>query len=182
MNPEYLFSNKDLQILHRARVTYGAHKQIGVAAEECTELAKELIKAFRYDSFDDVVKNTKESVVDEVADVLIVLDHVFNLFNITAGDIQPHITKKLQRLEYWLDNSDSIEFTTQCRSIDPKILEEREGYPYDAFGDYSEIEKTHSELEEFNTEGLTETQKGVYENEFLRLFETGDKQYRKGQE
>ena len=117
MNSEYLFTEKDLQVLQRARETYGAHKQIGVAAEECTELAKELIKAFRYDSFDDVVKNTKENVIDEVADVFIVLDHVLKLFNITPEDLQPHITKKLQRLEYWLDNSSSIEFTTRCRTI-----------------------------------------------------------------
>lgn len=117
MNPECLFTEKDLQVLQRARETYGAHKQIGVAAEECTELAKELIKAFRYDSFDDVVKNTKENVIDEVADVFIVLDHVLKLFNITPEDLQPHITKKLKRLEYWLDNSSSIEFTTRCRTI-----------------------------------------------------------------
>lgn len=117
MNPECLFTEKDLQVLQRARETYGAHKQIGVAAEECTELAKELIKAFRYDSFDDVVKNTKENVIDEVADVFIVLDHVIKLFNITPEGLQPHITKKLQRLEYWLDNSSSIEFTTRCRTI-----------------------------------------------------------------
>ena len=117
MNPECLFTEKDLQVLQRARETYGAHKQIGVAAEECTELAKELIKAFRYDSFDDVVKNTKENVIDEVADVFIILDHVLKLFNITPEDLQPHITKKLQRLEYWLDNSSSIEFTTRCRTI-----------------------------------------------------------------
>lgn len=117
MNTERLFTEKDLQVLQRARETYGAHKQIGVAAEECTELAKELIKAFRYDSFDDVVRNTKENVVDEVADVFIVLDHVLKLFNITSEDLQPHITEKLQRLEYWLDNSSSIEFTTICRTI-----------------------------------------------------------------
>ena len=117
MNPEYLITEQGLQVLQRARETYGAHKQIGVAAEECTELAKELIKAFRYDSFDDVVKNTKKNVIDEVADVLIVLNHVFTLFNITPEDLQPHITKKLQRLEYWLDNSSSIEFTTRCRTI-----------------------------------------------------------------
>lgn len=117
MNPECLFTEKDLQVLQRARETYGAHKQIGVAAEECTELAKELIKAFRYDSFDDVVKNTKENVIDEVADVFIVLDHVIKLFNITPENLQPHINKKLQRLEYWLDNSSSIEFTTRCRTI-----------------------------------------------------------------
>ena len=179
MNPEHLFTEKDLQVLQRARETYGAHKQIGVAAEECTELAKELIKAFRYDSFDDVVRNTKENVVDEVADVLIVLDHVLQLFNITSEDLQPHIDKKLQRLEYWLNNSNSIEFTTKCRTVAPEDtspVPEREYIPYDAFGDYSQ------EAEEIDLSELIETQKGVYENRFLRLFEMGDKLYREGQE
>lgn len=179
MNPERLFTEKDLQILQRARETYGAHKQIGVAAEECTELAKELIKAFRYDSFDDVVKNTKENVVDEVADVLIVLDHVLQLFNITSEDLQPHIDKKLQRLEYWLNNSNSIEFTTRCRTVDTEdalLVPEREDLSYAAFGDYSQ------EPKEIDLNELTETQKGVYENKSLRLFEMGDKLYREGQE
>ena len=181
MNPERLFTEKDLQVLQRARETYGAHKQIGVAAEECTELAKELIKAFRYDSFDDVVKNTKENVVDEVADVLIVLDHVLQLFNITPEDLQPHITKKLQRLEYWLNNSNSIEFTTKCRTVAPEDtspVPERKDIPYDAFGDYSEESE---ESEEIDLSELIKTQKGVYENRFLRLFEMGDKLYREGQ-
>lgn len=112
------FNEDDIATLQEARDTYGAHKQIGVAAEECTELAKELIKAFRYDNFDDAVINTKDSVVDEVADVLIVLNHVITLYNITLSDIAPHIRKKLLRLRFWLDNSDSIEFTTKCRSVE----------------------------------------------------------------
>ena len=142
-------------------------------------VAKELIKAFRYDSFDDVVRNTKENVVDEVADVLIVLDHVLQLFNITPEDLQPHIDKKLQRLEYWLNNSNSIEFTTRCRTVDTENtapVPEREDIPYDAFGDYSE------EPEKLDLSELIKTQKGVYENRFLRLFEMGDKLYREGQE
>ena len=166
MNPECLFTERDLQILQRARETYGPHKQIGVAAEECTELAKELIKAFRYDSFDDVVKNTKEHVVDEVADVLIVLDHVIKLFNITAQDLQPHVAKTLQRLEYWLDNSDSSEFTTKCR----EVIEE----------DEEEIQ--FEDLEEFNVDHLVHTKNGVYENEFLKLFDINDEEYRKANE
>lgn len=166
MNPECLFTRRGLQTLQRARETYGPHKQIGVAAEECTELAKELIKAFRYDSFDDVVKNTKENVVDEVADVLIVLDHVLKLFNITSQDLQPHVTKKLQRLEYWLDNSDSIEFTTKCREI---IEEDGEQIQFEG-------------LEKFNVDNFVNTKKGVYENEYLKLFDVNDEEYRKANE
>lgn len=166
MNPERLFTRRGLQTLQRARETYGPHKQIGVAAEECTELAKELIKAFRYDSFDDVVKNTKENVVDEVADVLIVLDHVLKLFNITSQDLQPHVDKKLQRLEYWLDNSDSIEFTTKCREI---VEEDEEQIQFEG-------------LEKFSVDNLVNTKKGVYENEFLKLFDVNDEEYRKANE
>lgn len=118
INNNELFNSTDLQILQRARDTYGPHKQIGVAAEECTELAKELIKSFRYDDFSDAVTNTREAVIDEVADVLIVTDHIISLYGIMPSDLKPHIRRKLDRLNYWLNNSDSIEFTTQVRTID----------------------------------------------------------------
>lgn len=117
MNPERLFSPEDLKILQKARDTYGPHKQVGVAAEECTELAKELIKAFRYDDFDTAVSKTKKNVVDETADLIIVLDHIIKLYNITERDLDPHIRKKIDRLQYWLDSSDSIEFTTENRNL-----------------------------------------------------------------
>ena len=120
MNPEKLFTVQDAETLHKARSTYGAYRQIGVAAEECTELAKELIKAFRYDTFDEVVENTKDNVVDEVADVLIVLDHVINLYNITVSDLEPHIQKKMNRLRHWLSHSSSMKFTTEYRATDPE--------------------------------------------------------------
>lgn len=155
MNPEKLFSKLDLETLQQARCTYGAHKQIGVAAEECTELAKELIKAFRYDNFSDAVENTKEAVVDEVADVLIVLDHILHLYIISESDLQPHIQKKLTRLRFWLENSDSIEFTAQQRSVPA-------GYVGGTTVDVSMMQKIG---------------KGIYQNEFLRLFDVNDREY-----
>lgn len=118
MNTDVLFSIKDKETLKLARKTYGAHKQIGVAAEECTELAKELIKAFRYDDFEDAVYYTKENIVDEVADVLIVLDHVLELYRIKEKDLIPQVSKKIDRLRYWLENSNSIEFTTKVREVE----------------------------------------------------------------
>lgn len=121
MNTDVLFSIKDKETLKLARKTYGAHKQIGVAAEECTELAKELIKAFRYDDFEDAVCYTKENIVDEVADVLIVLDHVLELYHIKEKDLIPQVSKKIDRLRYWLENSDSIEFTTKVREVESSL-------------------------------------------------------------
>lgn len=118
MNPEKLFTVEDCVTLQQARNVYGAHKQIGIAAEECNELAKELIKSFRYDDWDKAVYNTKEHVQEEVADILIVLDHVINLYNITTEDLLPIVKFKMDRLRYWLQNSDSSEFTMEHRSID----------------------------------------------------------------
>ena len=118
MNPEKLFTIEDARTLQQARTVYGAHKQIGIAAEECNELAKELIKSFRYDDWDKAVYNTKEHVQEEVADILIVLDHVINLYNITTEDLLPIVQFKMDRLRYWLQNSDSSEFTMEHRSID----------------------------------------------------------------
>lgn len=166
MNPEMLFTIEDSKTLQAARETYGAHKQIGVAAEECTELAKELIKAFRYDDFDDAVKNTKENVVDEVADVLIVFDHILNLYNITTSDLQPHITRKLDRLRYWLEHSKSIEFTMQHRSLSAEDQAEAEAfnkYQHKLYKDMAEQESGES----FKVKP-TDT-KGVYEFEGLGI-------------
>lgn len=176
MNQDILFTFKDKLTLKKARETYGAHKQIGVAAEECTELAKELIKAFRYDDFNDAVKNTKDNVVDEVADVFIVLDHVLELYDIRPKDLIPHVTRKMNRLRYWLENSDSIEFTTQHRKAphnmaDSGYIPERDEVPYDPF-DYGSEQIDISQLEK--------TGEGVFENEFLRLFYVNDKKYREG--
>lgn len=177
MNPEKLFTVEDAKTLQAARETYGAHKQIGVAAEECTELAKELIKAFRYDDFGDAVKNTKENVVDEVADVLIVLDHILNLYSITTSDLQPHITKKLDRLRYWLEHSNSIEFTTQHRSLSTEDQAEAE-----AFNKYQQkFYKDMAEQESGEKVKATNT-KGRYEFEGLGivLIDNNDSKYREG--
>ena len=155
-----LFTLQDKRILEKARTTYGPHKQIGVAAEECTELAKELIKAFRYDNFDDAVKNTKNNVTDEVADMFIVMDHILTLYGITRDDLIPYIDNKLERLNYWLNQSNSIEFTTKCR----------------------EVPHTKPAPSNTPTEDLQKEGKNVYANEFLRLFDMNDEEYRKANE
>lgn len=155
-----LFSLQDKITLEKARATYGPHKQIGVAAEECTELAKELIKAFRYDNFDDAVKNTKNNVTDEVADLFIVMDHILTLYGITRDDLIPYIDKKLERLNYWLNHSSSIEFTAECREVPSRKLA-----PSNT-----------------PTGNLQKEEKNVFANDFLRLFDMNDEEYRKANE
>lgn len=181
MNIERLFTVEDIHTLQRARDTYGAHKQIGVAAEECTELAKELIKAFRYDDFNDAVKNTKENVVDEVADVFIVLDHIITLYGITESDLQPHISRKLDRLRYWLEHSNDIEFTTQHRELTDKEKQENEAFERYQKRFYKEMAEREPEESSSHKVQPTDT-KGVYTLESLgiRLIDMNDKKYREG--
>lgn len=151
MNPEVLFSPEDVRTLRQARSTYGPRNQIAVAAEECIELAKELLKALRYEDFDSAVQSTGDKVTEEVADVLIVLDHVLNLYAISTDDLRYFTAVKMDRLRKWLDNSESIEFTTKERSLDS----------------CDEI-----------IENLTATWKGRYENDKIILYETGDQKYK----
>lgn len=115
IDSKLLLTQKQKLLLQKAREIYGGRNQVTVAAEECCELAKELLKAIRYDNFDDAVKHTKESVTEEVADVFIVLDHILNLYGLDSTDITPFIDKKLNRLEQWLKHSNSIEYTTELR-------------------------------------------------------------------
>ena len=180
MSIESLFTVRDYRTLQEARSTYGAHKQIGVAAEECTELAKELIKAFRYDNFEDAVEKTKQNVTEEVADVLIVMDHILRLYDITESDLQPQIRKKLDRLRYWLDHSDNIEFTTQYRELTIEDQAEAE-----AFDKYQK--KYYAAMAEIDADSEPKSSavkikntdiKGVYAFDDGLLVDKNDEKYR----
>lgn len=179
MSQSSLFQREDYETLQRARDTYGAHKQIGVAAEECTELAKELIKAFRYDNFEDAVKKTKENVVDEVADILIVMDHILTLYDIKKVELRPQIQKKLNRLKYWLDHSDNIEFTTQYRTLE--VEEPEEEADEGALFAYYLNKYYQEQAEEERARELAEL-KPTHELGGVRLYDRNDEKYRKDNE
>ena len=106
-----------MRILAKARETYGAKAQIAVSAEECCELAKELLKALRYDDFSSAVEQTRDAVISEVVDVFIILDHVASLYHIQEEEAQEQVRKKINRLERWMENTDSFEYTTKERAL-----------------------------------------------------------------
>lgn len=137
MNIEHLFTEKDIRTLQESRALYGCQKQICVAAEECIELAKELIKTTRYNDFNDAVINTRLKVIEELADVFIALDHVIHAYNIVETDLKPQIYKKMNLLRYCLKNSDSSEFTLQY-----KVLSDLE----------SNLHSTHEKYRDQNNE------------------------------
>lgn len=106
-----------LKILELARVTYGFQNQISVAAEECGELSVALMKYSRYKNHERAVAQTHDSVLDEVVDVLIVLDHITSVYGFTDHEIKDRIKVKIARLSRWMDTNDSMEQTTVDREV-----------------------------------------------------------------
>lgn len=106
-----------LQILKKARDTYGETNQILVSCEELTELAAVCAKYPRYTDREKAHNDLYTKALDEVADVLIVLDHVINIFDIKPHDLQQRINGKVSRLEHWMNTSSSMEQTTIDREV-----------------------------------------------------------------
>lgn len=108
---------KHKEVLARIRKTYGNTTQILVSNEEMCELAAVCAKFPRFSDPDEARKELHDKAVDEVADALIVLDHVINIFGLTDGEIRARITGKVNRIERWLSASDSQEQTLKDRIV-----------------------------------------------------------------
>ena len=100
---------KQIKVLETARKVYGNKNQILVCIEELNELACVLAKFPRYEDEDEAREKLTEKVIDEVADVMIILDHVQKIFGIPDEAIADRIMKKIERLERWLKNSTSMQ-------------------------------------------------------------------------
>lgn len=105
------------EITKRARSTYGYKKQLSVAAEELDELAILCNKYQRYDYHEDAVRDLYSKAIGEVADVLIVLDHIIEVFGLTKEDLQAGVDGKTRRLEVWMNSSKSLQVSTVMREI-----------------------------------------------------------------
>lgn len=112
-----LLSDQQRAVLSVARSTYGETGQILVALEELCELAAVCAKYPRYDDKDKARQELHEKAVDEVADVLIVLDHIVSIFRITPEEVQSRAARKIERLHRWLCASDRMEQTTVDREV-----------------------------------------------------------------
>ena len=97
-------TEEQIQALHRLRVMYGNNFQLMVCIEELNELACVLCKYPRYDNPDDAVKELKEKVLGEYADVSIILNHVKEIFNLTDEEISTFIEAKMKRVYRWVES------------------------------------------------------------------------------
>ncbi len=111
-------TDKQKEILQQCRETYGNTAQILVSIEELNELACVLAKYPRYDSPIQAVSELREKALDEVADVFIVLDHIRNILELSDQEISERITKKVQRVERWIDTNDKFSQTLVDRKVE----------------------------------------------------------------
>lgn len=105
------------RVLSKARETYGDTAQILVSNEELCELAAVCAKFPRYKDKKTAQKELHQKAVDEVADVLIILDHMINIFELTPVEIGERVAGKIARLNNWLNTSNSMEQTTKDRAV-----------------------------------------------------------------
>lgn len=91
---QYLQRHEDVHI--KDILTFGQNSQLRIAAEECSELNKECIKALRGNL-------RRGKLVEEMADVIIMLKHLAIMLNVTDEELITWIRYKIQR------TSDEIE-------------------------------------------------------------------------
>lgn len=110
--------NEIHRLLETAQANYGYGNQIAVAMEELSELGAILPKYLRYDFHDDAVAALKDKVLEETADVVIVLRHIQMIFGIQPNELEDMMDKKLNRLKRWLESDDkSFHHTTEDRAV-----------------------------------------------------------------
>lgn len=111
--------NEIHRLLQTAQETYGYANQIVVAIEELCELGAVLSKYPRYDFHDDALEALRDKVVEETADVVIMLRHVQMIFGIQPDELEVMMDKKLNRLKRWMESDDkSFEHTTKDRAVE----------------------------------------------------------------
>ena len=108
---------EQIKVLETARKVYGNKNQILVCIEELNELACVLAKFPRYEDEDEAREKLMDKALDEVADVLIILEHVQKIFELTDEDIADRMMKKIERLDRWLRNSTSMQRTLEDRAV-----------------------------------------------------------------
>lgn len=90
--------SEKIELYKKAIAKYGAKAQTVVAMEEMAELIKELSKAFRG-------YGNPDAIIEEMADVYIMLDQLKLIFGITGGEIKAMEMIKNNRLEDRLSNA-----------------------------------------------------------------------------
>lgn len=113
-----LIRHEDKITLEKLRDTYGDKNQILVSMEELSELSAVLAKYPRYEDSEKALAELQYRVLDEIADVYIILDHVQEIFKIPDSSIEVRIVQKINRAKKWLDAGSSMQNTIDIREVE----------------------------------------------------------------
>lgn len=94
------YEQKQKETLIRAVETFGMQSQLTQTMEECAELVKECSKAIR--GFD-----VRENIIEEVADVYIMLSQLRIMFEIGDAELKELLNYKIRRLGERLEEAES---------------------------------------------------------------------------
>lgn len=84
------------ETLLRCIEKWGETAQLHMAIEEMAELTKEIIKYFRGN-------DNREHIIEEIADVILMIEQLKNLFSVTDNELQGAIDFKITRVEKKLE-------------------------------------------------------------------------------
>lgn len=117
LSPDDFTDQSYKQTLSHIREAYGNTTQILVSNEELCELAAVCAKFPRFSDPAKARDKLHSAAVDEVADVLIILDHIINIFGLGEKEVRDRISGKIDRISRWLAESSSQEQTTIDREV-----------------------------------------------------------------
>lgn len=139
MNYTKFLTEEEAKVTARARYVYGDTAQILVSNEELCELAAVCAKYPRYTDSERAVRGLYSKALDEVADVFIVLDHIVHIMGLTDSDIKSRIASKVERLDRWLQKTESQDITLEDRKVTFTDTEHCSCVGCDHYGDFKSL-------------------------------------------
>ena len=89
--------------LYERNIQYhGIEQETTIAMEECSELIKAISKCKRYGGFID---NHRDNLIEEIADVLIIINELQLIYDISDNDIENIKKYKIDRMDYRIKNN-----------------------------------------------------------------------------
>ena len=94
LGENFYADSRHKNVLAKIRETYGNTTQILVSNEELCELAAVCAKFPRYTDPEKARTELHSAAVDEAADVMIILDHIINIFGLSEEEIWDRISAR----------------------------------------------------------------------------------------
>ena len=88
--------------LYERNIQYhGIEQETTIAMEECSELIKAISKCKRYGCVDKY----RDNLIEEIADVLIIINELQLIYDISDNDIENIKKYKMDRMDYRIKNN-----------------------------------------------------------------------------